>query len=172
MMPLAIGWAHSFHSCCSASLSSSASMSVKASITPSHSIETASVCTTRRYPTTRPSCARSSPHSRLMADSCSSSTSLPHRRASSGRARAEGMLVAYLPGLAMRRIADLHAGEAKTDARDAAIIAEAVCSIPHTLRSLRLADEQFAELAMLCGFDDCLWRYPFCSASNADLSTQ
>jgi transposase len=40
-------------------------------------------------------------------------------------ARAEGILVAYLPGLAMRRIADLHAGEAKTDARDAAIIAEA-----------------------------------------------
>lgn len=34
-------------------------------------------------------------------------------------ARAEGVLVAYLPGLAMHRIADLHAGEAKTDARDA-----------------------------------------------------
>ena len=29
-------------------------------------------------------------------------------------ARAEGIEVAYLPGLAMRRIADLHAGEAKT----------------------------------------------------------
>ena len=28
-------------------------------------------------------------------------------------ARDEGVLVAYLPGLAMRRIADLHAGEAK-----------------------------------------------------------
>ncbi|MGT0360080.1 IS110 family transposase, partial [Shigella flexneri] len=35
-------------------------------------------------------------------------------------ARSEGVLVGYLPGLAMRRIADLHAGEAKTDARDAA----------------------------------------------------
>jgi hypothetical protein len=34
-------------------------------------------------------------------------------------ARAEGIAVAYLPALAMRRIADLHAGEAKTDARDA-----------------------------------------------------
>src|SRR5665213_3306583 len=33
----------------------------------------------------------------------------------------EGVVVGYLPGLAMRRIADLHAGEAKTDARDAAI---------------------------------------------------
>src|ERR1700761_100660 len=45
-------------------------------------------------------------------------------------ARDEGVLVAYLPGLAMRRIADLHAGEAKTDARDAAIIAEAARSMP------------------------------------------
>ncbi|ABO53327.1 transposase IS116/IS110/IS902 family protein [Burkholderia vietnamiensis G4] len=71
-------------------------------------------------------------------------------------ARAEGVLVAYLPGLAMRRIADLHAGEAKTDARDAAIIAAAARSMPHTLRSLRLADEQLAELTMLCGFDDDL----------------
>ncbi|AJW90158.1 transposase family protein [Burkholderia pseudomallei 406e] len=56
----------------------------------------------------------------------------------------------------MRRIADLHAGEAKTDARDAAIIAEAARSMPHTLRSLRLADEPLAELTMLCGFDDDL----------------
>ncbi|ALZ55671.1 ISSfl2 ORF [Shigella sonnei] len=31
----------------------------------------------------------------------------------------------------MRRIADLHAGEAKTDARDAAIIAEAARTLPH-----------------------------------------
>ncbi len=30
----------------------------------------------------------------------------------------EDVLVGYLPGLAMRRIADLYAGEAKTDARD------------------------------------------------------
>lgn len=37
-------------------------------------------------------------------------------------AQAEGILVGYPPGLAMRRIADLHPGEAKTDARDAAII--------------------------------------------------
>lgn len=56
----------------------------------------------------------------------------------------------------MRRIADLHAGETKTDARDAAIIAEAARSMPHTLRSLRLADKQLAELTMLRGFDDDL----------------
>lgn len=33
-----------------------------------------------------------------------------------------GIKVAYLPGLTMRRVADLHPGEAKTDARDAFII--------------------------------------------------
>lgn len=38
--------------------------------------------------------------------------------------------VAYLSGLAMRQIADLHPGSAKTDARDAAIIAEAARTLP------------------------------------------
>ena len=71
-------------------------------------------------------------------------------------ARAEGVAVAYLPGLAMGRIADLHAGEAKMDARDAAIIAEAARSMPHALRTLRLADDALAELMLLCGFDDDL----------------
>ncbi len=71
-------------------------------------------------------------------------------------AQAAGITVGYLPGLAMRRIADLHPGEAKTDARDAAIIAEAARTMPHTLRSIEVADEQVAELAMLCGFDDDL----------------
>jgi transposase len=71
-------------------------------------------------------------------------------------ARDDGVLVGYLPGLAMRRIADLHPGEAKTDARDALIIATAARSMPHALRSLQLADEQVAELTMLCGFDDDL----------------
>ncbi|WP_028278457.1 IS110 family transposase [Arthrobacter sp. H5] len=69
-------------------------------------------------------------------------------------AQAEGVLVGYLPGLAMRRIADRHAGEAKTDARDAAIIAQATRTLPHALRSIQLADESVAELSMLCGFDD------------------
>lgn len=50
----------------------------------------------------------------------------------------------------------MHSGEAKTDARDAAIITEAAHTLPHALRSLKLADEQIAELAMLCGFDDDL----------------
>ena len=71
-------------------------------------------------------------------------------------AQAEGITVAYLPGLAMRRIADLHPGEAKTDARDAGIIAEAARTMPHTLRGVRVADENVAELSMLCGYDDDL----------------
>jgi len=71
-------------------------------------------------------------------------------------AQTAGATVGYLPGLAMRRIADLHPGEAKTDARDAAIIAETARTMPHTLRSIAVADEQVAELTMLCGFDDDL----------------
>lgn len=71
-------------------------------------------------------------------------------------AQAADVTVGYLPGLAMRRIADLHPGEAKTDARDAFIIAEAARTMPHTLRSIQVADEQLAELTMLCGFDDDL----------------
>lgn len=71
-------------------------------------------------------------------------------------AQAAGAVVGYLPGLAMRRIADLHRGEAKTDARDAAIIAETARTMPHTLRSIQVTDEQIAELSMLCGFDDDL----------------
>jgi pimeloyl-ACP methyl ester carboxylesterase len=45
-------------------------------------------------------------------------------------ARSRGITVAYLPGLSMRRIADLYPGEAKTDARDAHIIADAGHFIP------------------------------------------
>ncbi|MEV5018864.1 IS110 family transposase [Streptomyces sp. NPDC053780] len=71
-------------------------------------------------------------------------------------ARAAGCKVAYLPGLSMRRIADLYPGEAKTDAKDAAVIADAARSMPHTLRSLQLPDEITAELTVLVGFDQDL----------------
>ena len=71
-------------------------------------------------------------------------------------AQAEGILVGYLPGLSMRRVADLHPGEAKTDALDAFIIANAARALPQTLRSVQVADEQVAELAVHCGFDDDL----------------
>ncbi|MFE8975864.1 IS110 family transposase [Streptomyces cyaneofuscatus] len=71
-------------------------------------------------------------------------------------ARDMGCLVAYLPGLTMRRIADLYPGEAKTDARDTFIIADAARAMPHTLRSVDLEDETIAELEMIVGFDDDL----------------
>ncbi|WP_159042138.1 transposase, partial [Streptomyces sp. TP-A0875] len=71
-------------------------------------------------------------------------------------ARDAGCQVAYLPGLAMRRIADLYPGEAKTDAKDAAVIADAARTMPHTLRSLELTDEITAELTVLVGFDQDL----------------
>ncbi|MFD3563145.1 IS110 family transposase [Streptomyces sp. NPDC058686] len=71
-------------------------------------------------------------------------------------ARDTGCKVACLPGLSMRRIADLYPGEAKTDARDAAVIADAARTMPHTLRSLELTDEITAELTVLVGFDQDL----------------
>lgn len=71
-------------------------------------------------------------------------------------ARTAGHQVAYLPGLAMRRIADLHPGRAKTDARDAFVIADAARTLPHTLRRVDVGDDTLAELEVLVGFDDDL----------------
>ncbi len=71
-------------------------------------------------------------------------------------ARACGHDVAYLPGLSMRRIADLYPGQAKTDARDAFIIADTARTMPHTLRRVDTGDETLAELGVLVGFDDDL----------------
>ena len=64
-----------------------------------------------------------------------------------------GITVGYLPGLSMRRIADLTPGSAKTDAKDAAVIAGAARSMPHTLRAVSASDENAAALSMLTGFD-------------------
>jgi transposase len=71
-------------------------------------------------------------------------------------ARCLNIEVAYLPGLAMRRIADLHPGEGKTDARDAYIIADAARTMPHTLRRVGTDDDTIAELTVLAGYDDDL----------------
>ncbi|WP_152188098.1 IS110 family RNA-guided transposase [Georgenia satyanarayanai] len=71
-------------------------------------------------------------------------------------ARDVGIDVAYLPGLAMRRIADLHPGNAKTDARDAYVIAEAARSMPHALRRVDTGDEALADLEVIVGYDDDL----------------
>lgn len=71
-------------------------------------------------------------------------------------ARAAGHTVAYLPGLTMRRAADLYPGDAKTDARDAFVIADVARTMPHTLRQVDLGDDTIAELEVLVGFDDDL----------------
>ncbi|MCZ4564256.1 IS110 family transposase [Rhodococcus sp. IEGM 1401] len=71
-------------------------------------------------------------------------------------ARSCGHQVAYLPGLSMRRIADLYPGQAKTDARDAFIIADTARTMPHTLRRVDTGDDTLAELDVLIGFDDDL----------------
>lgn len=67
-----------------------------------------------------------------------------------------GHAVSYLPGLSMRRGTDLHPGQAKTDARDAFIIADTARTMPHTLRRVDVGDETLTELGVLVGFDDDL----------------
>mgnify|MGYP000942437822 CR=1 FL=1 len=66
-------------------------------------------------------------------------------------ARDTGIAVGYLPGLSMRRIADLTPGSARTDRRDAAVIAQAARTMPHTLRDVTAADEEAASLTMPAG---------------------
>ena len=64
-------------------------------------------------------------------------------------ARDIGIDVACVPGLAMRRIADLHPGQSKTDARDAHVIADAARTMPHTLGRVGNDDETLAGLTGL-----------------------
>ena len=64
--------------------------------------------------------------------------------------------VAYLPGLTMRRIADIHPGTAKTDARDSYVLADAARTMPHLLRGIDTGEATRAELSMLLGYDDDL----------------
>lgn len=71
-------------------------------------------------------------------------------------ARSLNIDVGYLPGLTMRRLADLHPGEAKTDARDAFVIADAARALPHTLRRVATDEETIAELTILAGYDEDL----------------
>ncbi|WP_255248935.1 IS110 family transposase [Brevibacterium casei] len=61
-------------------------------------------------------------------------------------ARDCGAGIAYLPVLAMRKPADLYPGQAKTDARDAFIIADTARTVPHTLRSVDRESDVLANL--------------------------
>lgn len=77
------------------------------------------------------------------------------------RARAAGLGVAHLPGLAASRAAGLFAGEAKTDERDAAVIVRTALGVPDSLSgvpgrgealeaAVDLSDRRWLEL--LAGF--------------------
>jgi hypothetical protein len=60
-------------------------------------------------------------------------------------------LVGYLPGLVMRRIADLHAGETNKEARNAAIIAQVVMKAAGTTRlDNRLAEHWIKGQVLWC----------------------
>lgn len=71
-------------------------------------------------------------------------------------ARDMGVAVAYLPGAAMRRAAQLLPGDAKTDARDAYVIAFTALRVPDALRDCGPDDETIASLKVLSGFDEDL----------------
>ncbi|OZG63570.1 transposase, partial [Bifidobacterium hapali] len=71
-------------------------------------------------------------------------------------ARSMGVQVAYLPGTAMRRTAQLLPGTAKTDRRDAYVIAWAALKIPESLRDAGPDDETLAALKILAGHDEDL----------------
>lgn len=58
------------------------------------------------------------------------------------RARLAGLPVAYLPGLAAHGASRLFAGDAKTDERDAAVIAKTALGIPDALRPVPEPDER------------------------------
>lgn len=73
-------------------------------------------------------------------------------------ARDCGADVAYLPGLAMRKAADLYPGRSKTDAKDAFIIADTARTMPHTLRAVDRDSDVLSALKVLSGFDEDLAR--------------
>ncbi len=65
-----------------------------------------------------------------------------------------GIPVAYVPGLVMRRAADLYPGEAKTDKRDAYVIADTGRTRRRQVHWLDTgSDELLAQLRVLNGFD-------------------
>jgi hypothetical protein len=68
-----------------------------------------------------------------------------------------GVPVGYLPGLSMRRIADLHPGQAKTDRKDAWVIADAGRTLPHTVALIDAGRPGLAaEIGVLAGYDEDL----------------
>lgn len=67
-----------------------------------------------------------------------------------------GADIACPPGVAIRKAADLYPGQAKTDARDAFIIADAASTVPHILRSVGREPIVLAILNVLVETDEDL----------------
>ena len=62
--------------------------------------------------------------------------------------------VAYVPGLVMRRAADLYPGEAKTDRRDAFVLADTGRTRRHQVHWLDARDDELlAQLRVLNGYE-------------------
>lgn len=68
-------------------------------------------------------------------------------------ARQRGVPVAYIPGLVMRRAADLYPGDAKTDRRDAYVIADTARTRRHNVHWLNIDDDLLVQLRILNGLD-------------------
>lgn len=68
-------------------------------------------------------------------------------------ARREGLPVAYVPGLVMRRAADLYPGNAKTDRRDAFVIGDTARTRRNQIHWLGIDDDLLAQLRILNGLD-------------------
>ena len=71
-------------------------------------------------------------------------------------ARDRGVAVAYIPGLVMRRAADLYPGEAKTDTRDSYVLADTARVHRSRIAWLTADDELLERLRVLSGYDDDL----------------
>lgn len=69
-----------------------------------------------------------------------------------------GVDVRYLPGLAMRQLSRIHAGNSKTDIRDAYVIAYAGKYLPESLRQVDRVEEAFIQIKVLNGIDEDLTR--------------
>lgn len=76
------------------------------------------------------------------------------------RARAAGLGVAHLPGLAASRAAGLFAGEAKTDERDAAVIARTALGVPDSLSGVPGRGEALEAARALSSQRDHIGRFP------------
>ena len=84
----------------------------------------------------------------LVIDTTSSAASLLMETAASTQ-----VPVAYVTGLAMRRAADLYAGAAKTDPKDALVLADYARRNADRLSWTRINDELLVKLRILNGRD-------------------